>query len=114
MERAEKRIMEKSTQVTLPKKVNSDEALAESLPEEPLEKVGEKLELPVLPIRNAVLIPHMVIPLLVAREPSIQAVENAAKYSSNKMFVVAQTNEELEDPGCEDVYEVGVEGHIDR
>ncbi len=71
------------------------------------------LELPVLPIRNTVMIPNVVTPLLVGRETSIKAIEEAMSRNW-LLFVVTQKNEETEDPGPEDVYTVGVEGLIDR
>ncbi|MBV9229333.1 MAG: endopeptidase La [Chloroflexi bacterium] len=73
----------------------------------------EMLELPLLPIRNTVLIPNVVVPLLVGRDQSIKAIEEATS-KDHAMFVVTQLNENMEDPGAEDVYEVGVEGIIDR
>src|SRR6266852_6044569 len=71
------------------------------------------LELPVLPIRNTVLLPNIVTPLIVGREQSVKAIEDAIS-KDRTLFVVAQVNEELEDPGPADLYTVGVEGMIDR
>lgn len=70
-------------------------------------------ELPVLPIRNTVLIPNVVTPLLVGREASIKAIELAMS-RDRRLFVVTQKNEEIDDPGPDDLYSVGVEGVIDR
>jgi ATP-dependent Lon protease len=70
-------------------------------------------ELPLLPIRNTVLIPNVVTPLMVGRDASIKAIESALS-RDRTLFVVTQKNEEVEDPGPEDVYSVGVEGVIDR
>src|SRR6266849_2087024 len=71
------------------------------------------LNLPLLPIRNTVLLPNLVTPLIVGREQSIKAIEEAMN-KDRILFVVTQINEELEDPGQEDVYTIGVEGVIDR
>ncbi len=71
------------------------------------------LNLPLLPIRNTVLLPNLVTPLMVGREQSIKAIEEAMN-KDRILFVVTQLNEELEDPGQDDVYTVGVEGMIDR
>ena len=71
------------------------------------------LNLPLLPIRNTVLLPNLVTPLIVGREQSIKAIEEAMN-KDRILFVVTQLNEELEDPGQDDVYTVGVEGMIDR
>jgi ATP-dependent Lon protease len=70
-------------------------------------------EFPLLPIRNTVLIPNIVTPLMVGREQSIKAIE-AAMSKDRMLFVVTQKNEELEDPGPDDVYTIGVEAVIDR
>ncbi len=71
------------------------------------------LELPLLPIRNTVLLPNLVTPLIVGREQSIKAIEDAMS-KDRTLFVVTQINEEMEDPGQDDVYTIGVEGMIDR
>lgn len=72
-----------------------------------------QLEYPLLPVRNTVLIPNVVTPLMVGREQSIKAIE-AAMSADRTLFVVSQTNEDLEDPGPDDVYTIGVEAVIDR
>src|SRR5260221_14164407 len=71
------------------------------------------LELPVLPIRNTVLLPNVVTTLIVEREQSIRTIEGAMS-KDRAMFVLAQLNEELEDLGPDDLYTIGVEGIIDR
>jgi ATP-dependent Lon protease len=71
------------------------------------------LNLPLLPIRNTVLLPNLVTPLIVGQEQSLKAIEEAMK-KDRILFVVTQLNEELEDPGLDDVYAVGVEGMVDR
>ena len=70
-------------------------------------------DLPLLPVRNTVLIPNVITPLLVGRESSIKAIE-AAMLRDRTLFVVTQKNEDVEDPGPEDMYNIGVEGVIDR
>src|SRR5579859_4577538 len=72
-----------------------------------------QLEFPLLPIRNTGLIPNIVTPLMVGREQSIRAIE-AAMHRNRTVFVVTQKNEEVEDPGPDDVYTIGVEAMIDR
>ena len=71
------------------------------------------LDLPLLPIYNTVLLPNLVTPLVVGREQSIKAIEDAMS-KDRTLFVVTQLNEELENPGQDDIYTVGVEGMIDR
>ncbi len=71
------------------------------------------LHLPLLPIRNTVLLPNLVTPLMVGQEQSLRAIEEAMK-KDRLLFVVTQLNEDLENPGQDDVYAVGVEGMVDR
>ena len=105
--------MEKATQIADP--MPQDEmGESTSIPEErKAEQQPELRDLPLLPVRNTVLIPNSVVPLLVAREPSIKAIEEAVS-TDHTIFVVTQLTEQQEDPGEEDVYVVGVEGFIDR
>ncbi|MFP4469356.1 MAG: LON peptidase substrate-binding domain-containing protein, partial [Bacteroidales bacterium] len=62
--------------------------------------------LPILPLRNTVLFPGVVIPITVGRDKSIQLVRDA--YSAKKVIgVVAQKDPEIEDPGDEDLFRIG-------
>src|SRR5215831_3017128 len=65
------------------------------------------LHLPLLAIRNTVLLPNLVTPLIVEQEQALKAIEEAMK-KDRILFVVTQLNEDLEDPGQDDVYIVGV------
>ena len=69
-------------------------------------------EFPVLPLRDSVIYPHMVVPLLVGRDRSLKAVE-AAIESDRRLVVVAQ-RDEIEDPAPESLYTVGTEVVIGR
>lgn len=62
--------------------------------------------LPVLPLRDVVVYPHMVIPLFVGREKSIKALE-AAMVDNKQIFLVAQRKSSNDDPGAEDVFSIG-------
>ncbi|HAT2147512.1 endopeptidase La [Legionella pneumophila] len=62
--------------------------------------------LPVLPLRDVVVYPHMVIPLFVGRGKSIKALE-AAMIDNKQIFLVAQRKSAHDDPGPEDIYQVG-------
>lgn len=64
------------------------------------------LMIPVLPLRDVVVFPHMVIPLFVGREKSIEALE-AAMQDEKQILLVAQKSAEIDDPSVEDIYEVG-------
>ena len=79
----------------------------------PQETNTEVLELPLLPIRDTVLMPNVVTPLFVGRDQSMRAIEDAMS-KDRTLFVVTQLNDETEDPGPDDMYAVGIEGSIDR
>jgi ATP-dependent Lon protease len=69
--------------------------------------------LPVLPLRDIVIFPFMIVPLYVSRERSIKAVDQAL--ADNRMILlVAQKRQDDEDPGPEDVYQVGTVALIMR
>ncbi len=69
-------------------------------------EVEQAGEFPLLPLRDVVVYPHMVIPLFVGRERSIHALE-AAMNSDKQVLLVAQTNAGEDDPWGEDIYKVG-------
>lgn len=69
------------------------------------------LYLPLLPLRDVVVYPHMVIPLFVGREKSIEALE-AAMANDKHILLVAQRDAALDDPIIEDMYEVGTVANI--
>jgi len=62
--------------------------------------------LPVLPLRDVVVYPHMVIPLFVGRERSILALEQAMKVDK-QILLLAQKQADVDDPAPKDLYEVG-------
>jgi len=61
---------------------------------------------PVLPLRDVVVYPHMVIPLFVGRERSIQALD-AAMSKDKQILLVAQKSAEIDDPSIKDIHEIG-------
>ncbi|MGD2054362.1 MAG: endopeptidase La [Gammaproteobacteria bacterium] len=63
-------------------------------------------EVPVLPLRDVVVYPHMVIPLFVGREKSIQALD-AAMQDNKQILLVAQKSADIDEPGVDDVHEIG-------
>ena len=67
---------------------------------------GERLVLPVLPLRDVVVFPHVVIPLFVGREKSIRALDLAMK-ADKRIMLIAQKDETEEDPSIDSLYEVG-------
>ena len=67
---------------------------------------SESLELPVLPLRDVVVFPHMVIPLFVGRDKSIRALDIAME-GDKRILLVAQKSAETDDPEGEDLYPIG-------
>ena len=82
----------------------SEEAFENETSETELD--GDTRGIPVLPLRDVVVYPHMVIPLFVGREKSIVALDRAMN-SGKKILLVAQQAADLDDPGPEDLYSVG-------
>ncbi|MFN8285783.1 MAG: endopeptidase La [Chitinophagales bacterium] len=101
----------------LPQPVSDDEV--EFLPILPDEEGadGKKLEvpdvLPLLPLRNTILFPGVVLPITIGRDKSIQAVKEA--YKSNKLVgVVGQIDGNIEEPEFKDLFRVGTVAQIMR
>lgn len=69
------------------------------------------LDLPLLPLRDVVVFPYMVMPLFVGREKSIQALR-AAMDSNKQLFLVTQQDPNKEEPDSSDMYSVGVIANI--
>ncbi|RDH84405.1 MAG: endopeptidase La [endosymbiont of Galathealinum brachiosum] len=76
--------------------------------ENEIESIVEAYEgkIPVLPLRDVVVYPHMVIPLFVGREKSIQALD-AAMSKDKQILLVAQKSAEIDDPSMKDIHEIG-------
>ncbi len=64
------------------------------------------VDLPVLPLRDVVVYPHMVIPLFVGRDRSVRALEMAME-SDKQILLVAQKSPDIDEPGAKDLYEMG-------
>jgi ATP-dependent Lon protease len=67
--------------------------------------------IPVLPLRDVVVYPHMVIPLFVGREKSIEALESAMQ-DNKQVLLVAQKEAEVDNPDTSDLYQVGTLANI--
>jgi ATP-dependent Lon protease len=86
----------------------------DSFPTEALLDQGtEAKDLPLLPVRDAALFPHVAAPLFVGRDRSVKAVE-AAMAGSQRIAVFAQRDAEIEVPGIDELYECGTEAVIGR
>ncbi len=68
-------------------------------------------DLPLLPLRDIVIFPHMVAPLFVGRPQSIAALEVAEK-TDKQIFLATQLEPQTESPGFDDLYHLGVRGKI--
>ena len=66
---------------------------------------------PVLPLRDIVVFPHMIVPLFVGREKSVRALEDVMK-DDKQILLVAQKDAGLDDPTPEDIYRVGTIGTV--
>ncbi|HYK42803.1 MAG TPA: endopeptidase La [Thermoanaerobaculia bacterium] len=64
--------------------------------------------LPLVPLRDMVVFPHMMAPFVVGRESSIHALEAALATPSKRLFLAAQKNPQLDEPSPRDIYSVGV------
>ncbi|QTS84133.1 endopeptidase La [Coxiella endosymbiont of Amblyomma nuttalli] len=71
------------------------------------EQVEKKFELPLLPLRDVVVFPHMVIPLFVGRSESVKALE-ASMGNDKRIFLVAQRDPSHDSPTQKDLYEIGI------
>ena len=67
--------------------------------------------LPLLPLRDVVVFPHMVIPLFVGRDKSMHALE-AAMQAERRIVLVAQKKAEIDDPQADDLYAIGTRASI--
>ena len=77
---------------------------------EPLEADAHG-ELPVLPLRDIVVFPYMIVPLFVGREKSVHALDEVMQ-SGKKILLLAQKDAEKDDPAAEDLYNIGTVGSI--
>ncbi|MEJ6742935.1 MAG: endopeptidase La [Emcibacteraceae bacterium] len=66
---------------------------------------------PILPLRDIVVFPHMIVPLFVGREKSVKALEQVMN-SEKKILLVAQKDASLDEPGAEDLYLMGTLANV--
>jgi len=71
----------------------------------------EAIELPLVPLKNLVVFPHMIVPLYVGREKSVRALEDAM-LNQRKVFLCAQRQVDCQDPKEADLFRVGVLGNV--
>ena len=71
----------------------------------------KSMNLPVLPLRNIVVFPNMVVPLFVGRDKSINALEQVMDKDQELLFL-SQKNSEVDDPSEKDLFKIGTRGKI--
>ncbi|HEX7704565.1 MAG TPA: endopeptidase La [Kofleriaceae bacterium] len=67
--------------------------------------------LPLLPLRDIIVFPHMVVPLFVGRPKSMQALEEAMA-GDKQLLLAAQRRAKTDDPSADDIFSIGTVGHI--
>jgi ATP-dependent Lon protease len=72
---------------------------------------GAQRKLPMMPIREMVIFPHMMAPFVVGRESSVRALEEALN-GDRRIFLATQHDASVDEPTAEDIYTVGVIGNI--
>lgn len=75
------------------------------------DKKSTRVQIPLLPLRDVIIFPHMVVPLFVGREKSINALEECVAKKCD-LFLVAQRQATTVNPGEKDIFEVGTLGTI--
>jgi len=78
-------------------------------PKKPLS--GDVRKLPMMPIRDMVIFPHMMTPFVVGRESSVRALEEALS-ADRKIFLATQHDASVDEPNADDIYETGTIGNI--
>src|SRR3989338_4950576 len=69
-------------------------------------EISKGVLFPVLPLRDIVVFPHMIVPLFVGREKSVSALEDVMK-EDKQILLLAQKNAAQDDPSTDDIYSVG-------
>src|SRR5215510_1337309 len=72
---------------------------------------GSGYRLPLLPLRDIIVFPHMVVPLFVGRDKSLQALEDAMA-GDKQILLAAQRRAKTDDPNADDIFSIGCVGHI--
>ena len=104
--------MKKATQVAPVEESNSESnEYSTRIAQEQTQSVV--VDLPLLAVRNTVLLPNVVVSLVVTQVQSQRAIEEAMS-KDRLLFAVTQLHEQTENPGPDDFYTIGVEGHIER
>jgi ATP-dependent Lon protease len=71
-----------------------------------------KIELPVVPLRDMVVFPHMMAPFIVGRESSVRALEVALQSHDKRLFLITQKDPKIDDPERADIQDIGVVARV--
>lgn len=83
-----------------------------SIAPEAIQQPSSEVVLPILPLKNLVVLPSNIIPIIVGRKSSVLAVESAIKHHNKTIFVTAQKHAETEQPTSQDLYAYGTRATI--
>ncbi len=72
----------------------------------------DSVVLPIVPLRDMVVFPHMMAPFVVGRQPSVEALERALARPDRRLFLATQRDPRVDEPGSTDVYPVGVTARV--
>jgi len=81
------------------------------MPKQTEQPQGETRKLPMMPIRDMVIFPHMMTPFVVGRESSVRALEEALT-GDRKIFLATQHDASIDEPTSDDIFETGTIGNI--
>ncbi len=70
------------------------------------------VHLPVVPLRDMVVYPHMMAPFVVGRRPSVVALETALARTDKRIFLASQKDPKVDEPGAADIYTLGVVARV--
>jgi len=71
-----------------------------------------QLLLPIVPLRDMVVFPHMMAPFVVGRQPSVVALERALGRSDKRIFLATQRDPKVDEPASDDLYHLGVTARV--
>ena len=71
-----------------------------------------KMRLPVVPLRDMVVFPHMMAPFIIGREQSVKALEYSLLEADKSIFLVAQLDPKVDEPERQDMYDIGVVAQV--
>ncbi len=72
----------------------------------------EPLLLPIVPLRDMVVFPHMMAPFVVGRRPSVVALERALRRPDKRIFLATQRDPKVDEPSGDDVFQIGVTARV--